>query len=61
MFRPGPEMVVALLVVLIFIFGAKRMPELGASLGKGLRAFKTGIMGGADDDTEREAITRNDS
>ena len=45
MFRPGPEWIVVLLVVLLLIFGAKRLPEIGSSLGKGIRTFKSAITG----------------
>lgn len=42
-FNLGPfEMVVVLLVVLL-LFGAKRLPEIGTSLGKGIREFKSSI------------------
>ncbi len=34
-----------LLVVLLLIFGAKRLPEMGRSLGKGMREFKEGVSG----------------
>lgn len=42
------EIMVILLVVLI-LFGAKRLPEMGASLGKGIREFKRSISGIAED------------
>ncbi len=45
MFRPGPEWVVIILVVLLLIFGAKRFPEMGSSLGRGIRAFKRSLTG----------------
>ena len=45
MFRPGPEWVVIILVVLLVIFGAKRFPEMGSSLGRGIRAFKRSVTG----------------
>ena len=45
MFRPGPEWVVVILVVLLLIFGAKRFPEIGSSLGRGIRAFKRSVTG----------------
>ncbi len=45
MFRPGPEWVVIILVVLLLIFGAKRFPEMGSSLGRGIRAFKRSVTG----------------
>lgn len=37
-----------LLVVLLLIFGAKRLPEMGRSLGKGMREFKDGVTGVED-------------
>ncbi|MCH8107118.1 MAG: twin-arginine translocase TatA/TatE family subunit [Chloroflexi bacterium] len=45
MFRPGPEWVVIILVVLLVVFGAKRFPEMGSSLGRGIRAFKRSVTG----------------
>jgi sec-independent protein translocase protein TatA len=38
-----------LLVVLLLVFGAKRLPEMGRSLGKGMREFKDGVSGLDDD------------
>jgi sec-independent protein translocase protein TatA len=37
-----------LLVVLLLVFGAKRLPEMGRSLGKGMREFKEGVSGVED-------------
>jgi sec-independent protein translocase protein TatA len=37
-----------LLVVLLLVFGAKRLPEMGRSLGKGMREFKEGVTGVED-------------
>jgi len=34
-----------LLVMLLMVFGAKRLPEMGRSLGSGLRGFKESING----------------
>ena len=44
-----PELIV-LLLVLLLIFGPKRLPEMGRSLGKGMREFKDSITGKDDDD-----------
>lgn len=44
-----PELLILLLVVLIF-FGPKRLPEMGRSLGKGLREFKDSVTGEHKDD-----------
>ncbi len=49
-----------LLVLALLLFGAKRLPEIGRSLGSGMREFKnsvsgvTGLAGGLHDD-EKEA------
>ena len=50
-----PEMLI-LLVVLLLVFGAKRLPEMGRSLGKGMREFKDGVSG-LDDDVSTTAPT----
>ncbi len=51
MFRPGPEWIIVLVVILLLVFGAKRLPEIGSSLGKGLRTFKSAVTG---EDEKRE-------
>ena len=43
------EILILLLIVLL-VFGPKRLPEMGRSLGKGMREFKDSITGGSDDD-----------
>ena len=37
--------IIAILVVILLLFGAKKLPELGHSLGRGMREFKDGISG----------------
>ena len=39
-----PELAI-IVVVILLIFGAKRLPEIGTSMGKGIRTFKTALMG----------------
>ena len=41
LFQPMHLLVIA--VIALFVFGPKRLPELGKSLGDGIRAFKEGI------------------
>ena len=41
----NPTHLAFLLVLLLLVFGAKRLPELGRSLGSGLRGFKESING----------------
>jgi sec-independent protein translocase protein TatA len=60
MFRnPTADLLVVLLIVLL-IFGPKRLPGLGKTLGQGIREFKESITGKSDDDDEaaRPAITQ---
>lgn len=47
------ELLVVLIIALI-VFGPKRLPELGRSLGKGIREFKGSISGESEDDEDRE-------
>jgi sec-independent protein translocase protein TatA len=39
-FNLGPVEMIFVMVVLLLLFGAKRLPELGSGLGKGIREFK---------------------
>jgi sec-independent protein translocase protein TatA len=41
----NPLHIAILLVVLLLLFGAKRLPEMGRGLGAGIRSFKDGISG----------------
>ncbi|HEY2327619.1 MAG TPA: twin-arginine translocase TatA/TatE family subunit [Gaiellaceae bacterium] len=41
----GTGEIVLLLLVALLLFGAKRLPEIGRSLGSGMREFKDGITG----------------
>jgi sec-independent protein translocase protein TatA len=43
----NPVHLLFLLVLLLLVFGAKRLPEMGRSLGSGLRGFKESISGEA--------------
>ena len=46
-----PELAI-IVVVILLIFGARRLPEIGTSMGKGIRTFKTALMG---EDEKEEA------
>jgi sec-independent protein translocase protein TatA len=50
-----PELIV-LLLVLLLIFGPKRLPEMGRSLGKGMREFKDSITGNDNDRDEQPSL-----
>ena len=49
-FGASPLQLALVLVILLVIFGAKRLPEIGRSLGSGAREFKQGISGDSDGD-----------
>ena len=60
-FGIGVWEILILLVVALLIFGPKRLPEMGRSLGRGLREFKDSVGGvtdaarGEDDDVDQRA------
>jgi len=52
-----PEMLIVLVIALV-VFGPKRLPDLGRSLGSGMKEFKDSITGSHnDDDDEPSKIT----
>ncbi len=51
-----PEILIVLVIVLV-VFGPKRLPDLGRSLGSGMREFKDSITGGSKDDDEPSKLT----
>lgn len=46
------ELAIVLIIALV-VFGPKRLPELGKSLGKGIREFRGSVSGEAHDEPER--------
>lgn len=51
----GPLELIIVLVIVLVIFGPKRLPGLGRSLGTGMREFKDSITG-KDKDEERQQL-----
>jgi sec-independent protein translocase protein TatA len=47
-FDPSPAHVLVLIVILLLVFGPKRLPELGRGLGRGLREFRSGLHRGGE-------------
>jgi sec-independent protein translocase protein TatA len=57
-FGIGVTELVILLVALLVIFGPKRLPEMGRSLGKGMREFKDSISGKDDDEAVHHQLAQ---
>ena len=59
MFGVGfPELLIILLVCLL-LFGANRLPEIGKSLGEGIREFKKSLKDGQDDRPKTKDDNKN--
>jgi sec-independent protein translocase protein TatA len=50
----GPLEIAIVLVIVLIIFGPKRLPELGQSMGRGIREFKNSVTGDKDKDSPEE-------
>jgi sec-independent protein translocase protein TatA len=50
----GPLEIAVVLIIVLIIFGPKRLPELGQSMGRGIREFKASISGDKDKDDPDE-------
>ena len=48
----GPLEIIIILGLILLIFGWRRMPEIGSSMGKGIRTFKSALLG--DDDKNKQ-------
>jgi sec-independent protein translocase protein TatA len=46
--------ILLLLLVLLLVFGPKRLPEMGRSMGRGMREFKDSLTGKDKDDEEEQ-------
>ncbi len=56
----GPLEIAIVLVIVLLIFGPKRLPGLGKQLGTGMREFKESITGKDKDDDDDRASTSDD-
>ncbi len=56
----GPLELIIVLIIALIVLGPKKLPEVGRSVGKGMREFKGAISGESrrdDDDEEELALT----
>lgn len=56
-FGTSPVQLLIVLVILLVVFGAKRLPEIGRSLGSSAREFKHGISGDNKDDQDKGVLS----
>jgi len=54
MFGLGTTELIIILVLVLIIFGAGKLPQVGGALGKGLRNFKDGIKEGEEEHPEKD-------
>jgi sec-independent protein translocase protein TatA len=52
----GPLEIAVVLIIVLIIFGPKRLPELGQSMGRGIREFRSSLSGDKDKDSEEEKV-----
>lgn len=57
-FNVGPMELIVVLIIALVVLGPKKLPEVGKSLGRGMREFKESISGmaGNDDAEEKRQI-----
>jgi sec-independent protein translocase protein TatA len=61
MWTPGPLEIVIILVIVLIIFGPKRLPDLGRSLGHGMREFKDSVTGKDKEELPDRSAEKSDS
>lgn len=54
MFGLGTTELIIILVLVLIIFGAGKLPQVGGALGKGLRNFKDGVKEGGEEKDEKD-------
>ncbi|MBA3748379.1 MAG: twin-arginine translocase TatA/TatE family subunit [Solirubrobacterales bacterium] len=54
----GPMELIVVLIIALVVLGPKKLPEVGKSLGKGMREFKESISGSGRRDEETEDAKR---
>ena len=63
MFGMGPMELGIILVIVVVLFGARRLPEIGSGFGKAIKNFKAGISGDDEIDVtpEKEKVDQGSS
>jgi sec-independent protein translocase protein TatA len=54
MFGLGTQELIIILMLVLVIFGAGKLPQVGSALGKGIRGFKEGVKGEGEPEKEEK-------
>ena len=59
-FRFGPWEIALILVIILIVFGVGKLPQAGAAIGKGIRAFRKGQLGEEEEENpkSKRRVTR---
>jgi sec-independent protein translocase protein TatA len=57
----GPVELIIVLVIVLVLFGAKRLPEVGRGLGQGMKEFKDSVTGKGGSDEPKELASTSTS
>ena len=52
----GPLELIVVLIIALIVLGPKRLPEVGRSVGRGMREFKDAISGEHEEEPSRESL-----
>jgi sec-independent protein translocase protein TatA len=58
---PGPAEMVLIVLALLIVFGAGKLPEVGKALGKGIREFKSAREAPPDDETQKPSEEKGEN
>lgn len=58
MFGMGMQELVFIMVIALLLFGAKRLPEIGRSLGRAISSFKEGMKDGESEEASKSSETK---
>ncbi len=52
----GPWELIAILAIVVFLFGARRIPEIARGLGEGIRGFRGALRGGETEEKSSDSV-----
>ena len=58
---PGFQELLVILLIVIIIFGASKLPQLGKGLGEGIKNFKSGLKSDSDSADQEEAANNSEA